>query len=59
MNELEECMARYRRLIDLLERDSDEIGLAVGGDVPEAYRKLLNKEISETRKMMQLMRQQL
>ena len=59
MNELEECFVRYKKLISLLEQDYEEIGLAIGGDVPEAYRKLLKKEISETRKMMQLLRQQL
>ena len=52
---IEECLHYYRKLIDLLEQDSLQMGNAVEGDLLEAYRKLLKKEITETRNMMQLL----
>ncbi len=44
MQEYEVCMHRYRRLIELLEDDYREIVQALGGDVLNVYRDILERE---------------
>lgn len=39
-----ECYYQYRRLFELLEKDSEEIKASLKGDVQEAYEKILQKE---------------
>lgn len=52
---IEECLHYYKKLIDLLEQDSLQMGAAVQDELLATYRKLLKKEITETRNMMQLL----
>ena len=42
--EREECIARYRQLLQLLEEDGDEIESCFQGDMLDAYRAILAKE---------------
>lgn len=39
-----ECYYQYRRLLELLEKDSEEIKASLKGDAQEAYDKLLLRE---------------
>lgn len=40
----EECVSRYRRLLNLLENDAEEIAQGLQGELLTAYRSVLEKE---------------
>ena len=44
MYEKEVCVTKYRRLLQLLEEDSDEIMLGLQGELLDAYRAILIRE---------------
>lgn len=44
MLDIEECIARYRRIIALLDSDSEKFALAVQGEILNEYRKIIQLE---------------
>lgn len=44
MFEAEECVYRYRKLLQLLEEDTQEISACLQGELLEEYRELLTRE---------------
>ena len=40
----EECLSQYRKLLQLLEQDSEEIALGLQGELQDAYRAILIRE---------------
>jgi hypothetical protein len=44
MFEAEECVYRYRKLLQLLEEDTQEISACLQGELLEEYRGLLTRE---------------
>lgn len=44
MFEVGECIARYQRLLQLMEDDSEEIAQGLQGELLEAYQDLVKRE---------------
>lgn len=40
----EECLSQYRKLLQLLDQDSEEIALGLQGELLDAYRAILIRE---------------
>lgn len=56
MYEAQECVARYKRLLQLIDEDFDEIAQGIQGRVLKSYREILVKEkeiLMEALKSMQ------
>lgn len=46
MLQIDECVSRYRRLINLMESDAEEIAQGLQGELLTAYRGVLEEEKS-------------
>ena len=44
MYEIEECISRYRQLLDLMEDDSNKIEQGLQGELLDAYRGVVERE---------------
>lgn len=44
MYDISECVSKYRRLLDLLEEDSEKMAQGLQGDLLGAYRSLIEHE---------------
>ena len=44
MTEVEECIKRYRRVIELLDLDCEKMALAIQGDILDEYLKITQLE---------------
>lgn len=44
MYEIEECLSRYRQLLDLMDDDSKKIEQGLQGELLDAYRNVVERE---------------
>ena len=59
MNEIEEYLFHYQKLIDLLVEDSQNVAKALQGDLLEAYRGLLIEEQRSLETNLSILKRQL
>ena len=56
MTDMEECLKRYKRLAELLEKDRANMQNCLGGEIYSRYYETVSSELNELNKETELLR---